>query len=126
MSAQNPTHEPYVTDHLGLRWLSRTRDFNLHSLDTAWGESDPVTIDNRSYDTARFHPDHDVLLLVKGGAITTVLNASNESFERLSTQYRCARCGYTDRVDPDTGCNWCHSTEYWEPMPDADTTSLDS
>lgn len=104
---------PRVTHHFDLRWVSRTKDFDIDSLLSAWEESEPVDVKDRSYTEARLNETHDVILIVQNDAITTVLHADSEEFEPVYQKRRCQHCGYTARVPPTAACDWCGSSEQW-------------
>lgn len=115
--SRDPTEEPYATDHFHLRWFSRTNDFRSDALHSAWRDSIEVHVEGRTYDEARLHEEHNVILLAKDGAIQTVLHADTEDYVLIDEMMvtKCEICGeHVEIGEVDEECPKCHSRGDWE------------
>lgn len=80
MSTQ-PT--PRVSAHAGLRLVQRA-GIDAGPAARVWRAGTPVDVEGHDYHHARYDAEQDVLLLARGGVITTVLDAAREEFREVS------------------------------------------
>lgn len=100
------TDQPAVTDHARRRWGERAPQTALQ-LERAWRKSLPVRAPERACESARLYAPADVLLVVSGGAITTVCPANYDSLQTAHLGM-CSNCANLDRFGSETtGCRWC-------------------
>lgn len=65
--------EDYLgTMHADMRLLQRVGDIDL-TMTELWRESVPCSVKGHGYDEARVSAEHDVVLLMEGGQVVTVL-----------------------------------------------------
>lgn len=74
----------YFSDHVDFRWLTRV-GLEGPEMNTAWEESVPIESEF-IHGHPRLHEGTDTILVMKGNAITTVLHAVQEDYERIAEE----------------------------------------
>lgn len=112
MTSSRPTTQhgvPRFTNHARDRWAERTPVPNPTPIEDAWRETYPVGAPTVDATAVHLHPEYDVLLVVKNGDVTTVLEAK---YGRLDTSglIRCDGCDcFTDIATTGLTCPWCEA-----------------
>lgn len=75
----NVQSSPRVSSHARLRFVQRTT-VNGWTARSAWRDGTPVEVECHDYHHARYNKTLDVVLLARGGVITTVLDAALAEF----------------------------------------------
>lgn len=97
---------PPVTAHARKRWSERATGADI-DVETAWTQSIPVAAPARNCDNARLYAPSDVLLVRRGGVITTVCPANYDSLVTIQLG-QCPACGNLDVYSGGgEGCRWC-------------------
>lgn len=74
---------PRVSSHARLRLVQRA-GVDASSPARAWRDGVPIEVEAHDYHHARYNAAQNVVLLARGGVITTVLDATHEEFRRVS------------------------------------------
>jgi len=81
-----------ATEHSELRLLKRTGDIDI-TMTELWEQSIPCEIKGHGYQEARVSPEYDVVLLMEGGRVVTVLGRTDDITIDYADMQR-----YLDRV----------------------------
>jgi len=65
------------THHADLRLMERTGDMDV-SMSELWQGGIPCNVEGHGYDEARVSPSHDVVMLMQGGRVVTILDNTHD------------------------------------------------
>lgn len=100
---------PPITIHADERSDERFSELDLN-LALVWERGVAVELPDKDYDAARYYPPSDLVLLLRGGVVTTALYAS-ESRVNAPGLVQCDSCNEPhDPVTIEETCPWCEAT----------------